>query len=306
MTPNLAIDKTMVVAALRPGAIHRPERVVAVPGGKGVNVARALRTLGEDAMVVGWIGGFAGVFIEERLRREGLALALLRAEFESRTCLSILDRSSGQLTELYEQGEPVPGPKVAELLDWFHRAVRGCRAVTLSGSLPPGVGGDFYIELLTIAHGAGVPALLDTSGEPLRRGLEEGRPRLIKPNAAELAALVGVEPAGPAEAAEAAAELSARHGAAVVVSLGPQGAVAVDGQTRVHVRPPTIDTVSAVGSGDCTLAGLARGLARGLSLAEATADGVAAGAANALSVGAGTFGQDDFARIRALVTIEPI
>jgi tagatose 6-phosphate kinase len=200
----------------------------------------------------------------------------------------------------------VPALKVVELLDWFRRAVRSYGAVTLSGSLPPGVGADFYVELLTIAHGAGVPALLDTSGEPLRRGLEEGRPRLIKPNATELAALVGVEPQGPAEAAEAAAELSVRHKVAVVVSLGAQGAVVADGQTRLHVRPPAVDAVSAVGSGDCTLAGLARGLARGLSLAEAAADGVAAGAANALSVGGGSFSRDDFVRIRAQVTIGPI
>ncbi len=306
ITPNLAIDKTVVLAELRPGTIHRPEHVLAVPGGKGVNVARGLKALGEAAVIAGWVGGFAGVFIEERLRREGFALALLRTEAESRTCLSILDRSNGRLTEIYELGEPVPATRVAELLDWFRGAVREYEAVTISGSLPPGVTPDFLVELLRTARAAGVPALLDTGGEALRRGLAEGRPRLVKPNAAELAALTGAEPATPAEAAEAAAELSARHGATVVVSLGPQGAVAAEGATRLYARPPAIDAVSAVGSGDCALAGLARGVARGLPLAEALADAVAAGAANALSVGAGHFGVDDYARIRTLVEVTPL
>lgn len=306
VTPNLAIDKTVVVPELTPGAIHRPERVLAVPGGKGVNVARGLRALGEGAVIAGWVGGFAGVFIEERLRREGFALALVRAEHESRTCLSILDRSSGRLTEIYEPGEPVPQVKVAELLDWLRTGVGQYQAVTISGSLPPGVTPDFLIELLRAARAAGVPALLDTSGEALRRGLAEGRPSLIKPNAAELAALTGAEPVGPAEAAAAAAELAARHGAAVVVTLGAAGAVAADGKLRLHARPPRIEAVSAVGSGDCALAGLARGLARRLPLAEALGDAVAAGAANALSVGAGHLDKDDYARLRAEVQVNPI
>lgn len=306
VTPNLAIDKTVVVPALTPGAIHRPERVVAVPGGKGVNVARGLRALGEGAVIAGWVGGFAGVFIEERLRREGFPLALLRAEHESRTCLSILDRSTGQMTEIYEPGEPVPAVKVAELLEWFRGAVGEYRAVTVSGSLPPGVTPDFLVELLRAARSAGVPALLDTGGDGLRRGLAEGAPALVKPNAAELAALTGAEPAGPAEAAEAAAELAARHGATVVVTLGAEGAVAADGEARLHARAPRVAAVSAVGSGDCALAGLARGLARGLPLAEALGDAVAAGAANALSVGAGQFGKDDYARIRAEVRVAAI
>lgn len=306
VTPNLAIDKTVVLPALRPGAIHRPEQVLAVPGGKGVNVARGLRSLGERAVIAGWVGGFSGVFIEERLRREGFALALMRAEHESRTCLSILDRASGQLTEIYELGEPVPAAKVAELLDWFRAAVREFAVVTISGSLPPGVTPDFLVELLRAAQAAGVPALLDTGGEALRRGLAEGRPRMIKPNAAELGALLGAEPQGPAEAAEAAGELAARHGATVVVSLGADGAVAADATGRLHARTPQVSAISPVGSGDCAVAGLARGLARGLPLAEALADAVAAGAANTLSVGAGQFSSEDYRRIRAQTQVSPL
>ena len=111
---NAAIDKTIVVSSLEINKIHRPESVIALAGGKGCNVARALKTLGAEPVVSGWVGGFAGQFIETELHREGIQTDFIYTDFESRTCTSILDREHGTMTEIYEKGETVPAKKVDE------------------------------------------------------------------------------------------------------------------------------------------------------------------------------------------------
>lgn len=112
---NAAIDKTIVVSSFEVDKIHRPESVMMLAGGKGCNVARALKTLGEMPAVSGWVGGFAGQFIETELQREGIRTDFIYTDSESRTCTSILDRERGTLTEIYEAGEVIPAQKIEEL-----------------------------------------------------------------------------------------------------------------------------------------------------------------------------------------------
>ena len=300
---NAAIDKTVVVSPFRINTIHRPRQVLALPGGKGANVARGLRQLGETPVVAGWVGGHSGHYITTGLQREGIEMIGVQLDSESRTCLSILDPEQGTLTEIYEYGEPVPGVKVEAFKEVFRSIVGEYAAVTLSGSLPPGVPANFYGELLAIARAAGVPGLLDSSGEALRQGLATGAPRLIKPNAREFSALVGQELAGVAEIATAAVEVARQYHTIVVVSLGADGALATTGSDVIHVCPPQLPIVSAVGSCDCTLAGITYGVVRGWALEETLRYGVAAGTANALTVGAGVFLREDVERVRAQVTM---
>ncbi len=304
VNPNPAIDKTVVVSGFQLNAIHRPASVLALPGGKGCNVARALVTLGESAMVTGWVGGHAGRFIEEGLAAEGIGAAFVHTEAESRTCLSIVDNESRGVTEIYERGEPVAESEVAELLAQYCALLGQVTGVTLSGTLPPGCPPDLYRTLIEIAREHGLPAYLDSSGEALREGLL-GRPALVKPNAAEFADLAGAQSTGPANMIRAMQEIAARYETTVVVSRGAAGALASDGRAAWEVRAPSIDAGSAVGSGDCLLAGLAFGLSRGLPLPEALRRGVAAGSANTLHTGAGRFTRTDFERLLAesVVTI---
>src|SRR5690348_3961255 len=135
LNANAAIDKTVVVPGFRLGEIHRPESVLALPGGKGANVAKGLKRLGDQPLVSGWVGGFNGRFIEEGLRAEGIQTVFVYVESESRTCLSILDPDSGTLTEIYERGDVIPPDKIAELKNLFRAQAGSCAAVTLSGSL---------------------------------------------------------------------------------------------------------------------------------------------------------------------------
>ncbi len=302
---NAAIDKTLVVRGFELDRIHRPERVVMLPGGKGINVARGLHTLGETASVTGWAGGYAGRFIAAGLVDEDIRAEFAWCDFESRTCLSVLDPERGTLTELYENGEPVPLAQADELKALFTHLVREAEFVTISGSLSPGVPAPFYAELVQLAHQAGVPAALDCSGEALRLGLE-AHPALIKPNQAEFQALVGRPLAGLDSFAAAARETAQRHDTLVVLSLGAEGAIAVRPGEAWQARPPRLKIASAVGSGDTLLAGVVQGLAHGLALPEALRRGVAAGTANALTVGAGQFTCADFEKVLAGVEVREL
>ncbi len=302
VNPNAAIDKTVIVPDFQLGRIHRPTHVQALPGGKGCNVARALKRLGEAPVVTGWVGGAAGKFIEEGLHAEGIQTSFVHTDFESRTCLSILNPADQCMTEIYEKGEPVPPADVDAMCDHFRAIIGQYAAVTFSGSLPPGVPLDFYRDLIQIAHGAGVPALLDSSKDALKYGVE-ARPFLIKPNRDEVAALTGTELTTFAECVTAAQSLAQRYETIVALSLGPDGALVANDTDTIHVQNPPVDAQSAVGSGDCTLAGLAYGFTHKLPFEDALKYGVAAGTANTLVVGAGNFTLDDFERIRAEIVM---
>ncbi len=305
VNPNPAIDKVVTVENYALNAIHRPQAVVASPGGKGCNVARVLRALGESPVVTGWVGGYAGRFIESGLRAEGIRAAFVHTQFESRTCLSVLDPAHHTMTEIYERGEPISRVALAAFRRRYRALLPSCSLVTLSGSLPAQVPGDFYAELITTAREAGVPALLDTSGESLRLGLE-ARPRLVKPNRYELCALVGQDLASQTEVAEVAKEVAHCWKTDVVVSLGAEGAIAATGHGIWYAQPPAVAAVSTVGSGDAMLAGLASGLTHDYSFVDSLRLGIAAGAANTLNIGAGQVRPEDVKSILAGVIIQQL
>ena len=214
-----------------------------------------------------------------------------------------MDSSSQVLTEIYEKGDTVPPVKVAEMLALFEATVGKYTAVTLSGSMPPGVPTDFYAQLIKLAHKAGVPAFLDSSKEALLQGVA-AKPFLIKPNETEVAVLAQRELTSLADFAAAAAEISTRFETIVVLSLGKDGAIAAQGETAVHVQNPVVEARSAVGSGDSLLAGLVVGFGNGRSLAESVRVGVAAGTANTLMLGAAQFTRQDFERIYAETAVK--
>ncbi len=299
---NAAIDKTIVLSSFEINKIHRPESVIALAGGKGCNVARALKTFQEVPVVSGWVGGFAGQFIETELHREGIQTDFVHTDFESRTCTSMLDRSKQTMTEIYESGEPVPPEKIEELRTLIRATIRNYKAVTLSGSLPPGVPSDFYAGVIKIAKEAGVLTFLDTSGEALCKGMEAG-PFFVKPNETEVKTLLGLGPNDPFDFSQGAAEISKKYGTHVLLSLGANGAIVAKEQETFIVKNPTVEAKSAVGSGDCMLAGLTYGVLHGFSFEESIICGVAAGTANTLTIGAGQFKMQDFERLRGQVRI---
>lgn len=300
---NAALDKVVTVENFALNAIHRPQAVVASPGGKGCNVARVLKVLGESPVVTGWVGGYAGRFIENGLRAEGIRTAFVHTQSESRMCFSVLDPAQRTMTEIYERGEPISSLALAAFRRRYRALLSSCSLVTLSGSLPAQVPDDLYAELIRTARQAGVPALLDTFGESLRLGLE-AHPRLVKPNRYELCTLLGQDLVSPTEIAAAAQQVAHDWETEVVVSLGAEGALAATQHGVWYARPPAIAAVSTVGSGDAMLAGLASGLIHAYSFEDALRLGIAAGAANTLNIGAGRVKPEDVQAILAGVTIE--
>ena len=302
VNPNAAVDKTLVVEHFRLNAIHRPTFELALPGGKGCNVARAAKALGQQPVVTGWVGGNAGRFIEEGLQAEGIRTAFVHTTVESRDCISILDPADGSMTEVYEKGRPVAPAELEAFFDLFQEWLGKVRLVTLSGSLPPGVPSHFYAELIAQARRAGVPVILDSSGEPLRAGLEAG-PDVLKCNRAELSGVLGQSVEGLDDIRRAIRALSTRLGIRVVITLGSAGAVAAQGETTWLAQAPRIEAVSAVGSGDAFLAGLACGLLGSASMENALRLAIAAGSANALQVGAGRLRADDVENLLGQVVV---
>ncbi|NDZ83444.1 hexose kinase, partial [Streptomyces sp. SID10853] len=190
VTLNTALDITYHVPALIPHASHRVESVTERAGGKGLNVARVLAALGHETVVTGFAGGTTGGVLRELLAGLPPTDALVPVAGTTRRTIAVVDASSGDTTQLNEPGPTVSADEWDTFLTSYGRLLADAEAVALCGSLPPGVPVGAYAQLVKQARGAGVPVLLDTSGEPLRRGIA-ARPDLVKPNADELAQLTG-------------------------------------------------------------------------------------------------------------------
>ena len=288
-TPNPALDKTVVVPGFTLGQIVRTADVQILAGGKGFNVARSLRVLGADPLIVAPLAGHIGRLIDDLAQAEGLRCDHIWFDGETRTCLSIVDPTSGTVSEVYETGPVLPPAAWDRTLEVVCQHLVPGNLLTVSGGFPPGIPDDALKQISERAYEAGVPAMFDTYGQQLRRALV-AHPRLVKCNAHEAGDLLARPVEGVEHALGAAADIRALGAQSVVITLGAAGAVGVD----EHGEPfgwqaPKVLSISAVGSGDACFAGIVLGLAAGESLQEATHRGVAAGAANTLSIGAGLF-----------------
>ncbi|MGA4841141.1 1-phosphofructokinase family hexose kinase [Streptomyces sp. G45] len=286
VTLNAALDITYKVPSLTPHTTHRVTDVTERPGGKGLNVARVLAALGHDVTVTGFAGGDTGRTLRERLAGTArLTDALRPVAGATRRTLAVVDARSGDTTLLNEPGPPVTPAEWADFLAGYEELVRGggVTAVALCGSLPPGVPVGAYALLIRTARAASVPVLLDTSGEPLRRGVA-ARPDVVKPNADELAELTGAH-----EPSQATRDARRRGAHAVVASLGADGLLSVTPEGTWRAAPPSPVRGNPAGAGDSAVAGLLSGLVTGLPWPERLARAVALAAATVAAPAAGEF-----------------
>jgi tagatose 6-phosphate kinase len=302
---NPAIDKLAVVDRLEPGRIHRPDLLAAVPGGKALNAVRAARGLGTIADVVAVVAGHAGSWVVDQLESRGIRGWFVRVDGETRTCLSVLDRATGELTEFYESGQGLPDERwdsVEEALRFALADLPDRAVVLLAGSLPPGAPADAYRRLASEAVGAGARVVVDVGGAPLASALE-ARPWLVKINAAEASATTGLPTATRPEVTAAARRLIEGGAEHALITMGVDGAVLVtsDGAWSIG-RPPVIGPYS-VGSGDALVGGFVAALARGDDLPTALGYGAAAATANALIPGQGELDTRDVARLLPLCEV---
>ncbi|MBE3577070.1 MAG: 1-phosphofructokinase family hexose kinase [Limnochordales bacterium] len=324
VTCNVAIDKIYHLERVQVGKLMRVEKATALPGGKGINVARVLRRLGQPVLATGFIAGFNGAWVRHRLDEEGIAHDFIEVEGETRLSITIPDpRGRGQ-TEILEPGPPITGQDEATLLGVVRQWARESRAVALCGSLPPGASPDLYARLVEAVQAEGVPVALDTSGEPLRLGLA-ARPFLVKPNRDEFQVLAG--PLWGRRALwQAALEWSERSGTEwFIVTLGDEGALAVhrakqpgtpgrwsglaagnsgDEPEIFWVAPLRVRPVNTLGSGDSFLGGFLAGWAAGRDPEGCLRLAAACAAANVMVMGPGAVEKEAVQNLEQKVEIE--
>ena len=239
VTLNAAIDKSLAVPNFRPGRRHRTVEQRTAAGGKGVNIARTLKALGQPVIATGFAGGATGTHIVEQLTEESILNDFVRIRDESRTNTSVLDPTSGQQTEINERGPEVSESEVELFKDKLVYLARGAAIVVFAGSLPRGVEPDLYATLVRELERLDVITVVDTDGEPLRQAMR-AEPDLVSPNVLEAEELVGHEFASEEERSQAVAEISALGSREAIMTL-PDGCVAqlLDRRAAARqARPP--------------------------------------------------------------------
>jgi len=257
VTLNAAIDKSLSVPNFRLGRRHRTVEQRTMAGGKGVNIARTLKTLGQPVIATGFAGGATGTHIVEQLTEESILNDFVRIREESRTNTSVLDPTTGEQTEINERGPAVSEREVELFRDKLLYLARGAAIVVFAGSLPRGVEPDLYAALIRDLERLEVTTVIDTDGEPLRQAVR-AEPDVVSPNVLEAEELVGHEFSGEAERSQVVREIAALGPREAIMTL-PDGCIAqvlVDGQPRSkRARIEPREPIARRGSGDAFLAG---------------------------------------------------
>jgi tagatose 6-phosphate kinase len=308
VTLNAGLDRTLTVPNFQRGQRHRASQGLSLAGGKGINVARALKRLDVPVVATGLAGGRTGTRIVEELTAEAILNDFVRIGDESRTSTAVVDPTSASYTEINEWGPHVEPEALAILLDKIAYLSRGADMVVFAGSLPRGVEENFYAEAIRDLHRRNMRTVLDSEGEPLRLGAE-AEPFLVSPNRTEAEGLVGNEfrdHEDSINALERIADMGPRN--VLITSEDSCYGLFREERRRVLYRAeaPKVDPVSAVGSGDVLLAAFLAARVAQQPLEEALRAAVAAGAASTLEVGAGRFDPREAARLHNNVRVDQL
>ncbi len=308
VTLNAALDRTLTVPNFQRGHRHRASQVLTLAGGKGINVARALKRLDVPVVATGLAGGRTGTRIVEELTAEAILNDFVRIGEESRTSTAVVDPMESSYTEINEWGPRVSPEELEVLLEKLHYLSRGADFVVFAGSLPRGVEESFYADAIRELNRRGVPVVLDTEGEPLRLGVE-AEPYLVSPNQREAEHVVGQELDDQDDfvmALDAIAELGARN-VHITLDTGCFGLFKEERQVRRYrALAPMLEPVSVVGAGDVLLAQFIAAKLAGKATEDALRLAVAAGAASTLEVGAGRFEPKDASRLAGGVELHEL
>ena len=311
VTLNTAIDKTLSVPNFRLGRRHRTVEQTTMPGGKGVNVARVLRTLGAPVIATGFAGGATGTRVVDQLAQLSVLSDFVRIREESRTNTAVIDPTTGEQTEINERGPKVAEREVEQLVDKLLYLAKGASMCVFAGSLPREVDVDIYARLIRELRRMGVMTVVDSDGDPLRRAVR-AEPDVISPNVLEAEELVGHEfndDENRLIAVREMCELGAREAIMTMpdgcfAQIVPPEPGAEPVLYRVRVAPGAIEARASVGSGDAFLAGFVASRYDGKPAVDSLAFGVACGAESTQHLGAGLIDPDRVERLRADVQVE--
>ena len=312
VTLNAAIDKTLAVPSFRLGRRHRAVEQASMAGGKGVNVARALKALGRPVIATGFVGGHTGARIVEQLTDEAILSDFVRIREESRMSTAVIDPTSGEQTEINERGPAVSSAELELFVDKLLYLAQGAALCIFSGSLPHGVDNGVYAHLVEELRRLGVTTVLDCEGEPLRQAVR-AQPSVVAPNELEAEELVGHEFADDDDRRTAMVEMVEMGAREAIMTLA-DGCLALDCDEddptgprrlcRASLEP--LEPVSSVGSGDAFLAGYVAARYEGRPSEECLRFGVACGAESTQHFGAGVLEPREVDRLAAEVEIETL
>ena len=284
VTINPVVDKSTSVAGIAPEKKLRCEQPRFEPGGGGINVARAIKKLGGDALAIYTSGGYTGRFLNDLLHQEEIQTRIIETQNYTRENLIVLDTNTNQQ---YRFG--MPGSTILE--EEWKACLQSIEEeneldyIVASGSLAPGVPTDIYAQIAAIAKRKGARLIVDTSGEALQAAADEGI-FLLKPNLAELSSLAGREEIHAELVDDVAREIISKGNCeVVVVSLGAAGAMLVTANEIYQATPPAVKKRSTVGAGDSMVAGIVLSLSKGWELKDALRYGVATGTAATMNNG---------------------
>ncbi|HEX8054721.1 MAG TPA: 1-phosphofructokinase family hexose kinase [Thermoleophilaceae bacterium] len=311
VTLNAALDRTLSVPNFRLGRRHRAVDSTTMAGGKGVNVARALKTLGQPVIATGVAGGQTGTRLIEQLTGEAILNDFVRIQGESRTSTAVIDPTSGAQTEINERGPSVAEAELELFVDKLLYLAKGAGVVVICGSLPAGVPVETYARLVKELKATGVTTVVDSEGEPLRLATR-AEPEVVTPNVLEAEELVGHEFSDYEDDLPAAAREVVDMGAREAIVTHETGCVAVvseEGERRlcrVTIDPTHVDVSSGVGSGDAFLAGYVASRYTGSPAEECLRFAVACGAESVQHFGAGVIDPREAERLMGHVSLEPL
>ena len=308
VTLNTAIDKTLSVPNFRLGRRHRSVEQTTMPGGKGVNIARAVKRLGRPVIATGFTGGSTGTRIVKQLTQESILSDFVRIREESRTNTAVLDPTSGEQTEINERGPTVTAAELELFEDKLLYLAQGAQMCVFAGSLPRGVEADVYARLIREMRRLGVVTIVDTDGDPLRQAVR-AEPTVVSPNVLEAEELVGHEFNDDEDHLLAVREMTELGPREAIMTL-PDGCLArllVDGSPvlyRARIDPQ--EPRAAVGSGDAFLAGYVAARYSQAAPAECLRFAVACGAESTQHFGAGVVDAQRVERLLGEVDVETV
>ena len=312
VTLNAAIDKTLAVPNFRLGRRHRAVEQTAMAGGKGVNVARALKALGQPVIATGVAGGPTGTRIIEHLTEDAILNDFVRIREESRTSTAVVDPTNGEQTEINERGPTVSEAELDLFVDKLLYLAKGAAVCVFSGSLPRGVEPGLYARLIEELRKLGVTTVLDAEGETLRLAARSG-PDVVSPNELEAEELVGHEFADEDDR-RAGMRQMVESGAREALMTLADGCLALLGDAHDPASPRSLyratleplEPVSSVGSGDAFLAGYVAARYGGRTREDCLRFGVACGAESTQHFGAGVLDLREVDRLVSDVRVETL
>lgn len=304
VTLNPTLDITYHVEKIEFGEPLKAEKVEKSPGGKGINVSRALMALGYDSIAMTILGGYSGEQVLDLLQKEGLILQVVRIDSDTRTNVVILGIKDGKELVVRSEGPRMASVETERVKSLLFDTQVIPEMLVLSGSLPAGVPSNTYAELVSYAKRAGSKVIVDCSGEALRHAVREG-PHLLKPNKKELEELAGKRFENESQIVEFSRKLVSGGCGIVVVSLGDEGAIWVSENIVLRGKVPKVKA-DTVGAGDSMVAGIVVGISQGLSDEEIFRYGLAGGLSAVMNEGAALVDRRSFDEALGNVHIKPM